>query len=382
MRLINNFIFSFLTLFTFLSAEEKPIKAGETQNIKDIVILPAGETHDGDYFAYGDNIEISGIVNGDVYLAGGQIFIDGQVLGDVLIAGGSVSIQGEVQNNVRVIAGQATIGGKVGHNVTVVGGNAQFPHSAVIQGSLVCCAGNVELASTIGSSVNVAASNLRISGQIKRNLAAFVGQLRLTSRAKIDGNLEYRSNTVAYIDPGAQVMGTLTHHPTLIQGLFKGKLFQGILLGSKIAGTLMNFFYTLAIGIIMLKVFPSKLHLALEALEKKPWKSWAFGAMLLILLPLVSLILLMTILGIPFALTLLALNVIGFYTAKVFTIFWVSNSTLTRIGLKKNRISTFFVGLICYFLITAIPILGTIVAFVTMLFGLGAGTFGQSKQFS
>jgi len=376
------FLTVFFFFFSLAVAKETPPTEKDGKNVLDIVILPAGKTHDGDYFAYGDNVEISGTVTGDVYIAGGQVFIDGLVMGDVLVAGGSVDIRGEVQNNIRVIAGQTTISGKVGHNVTVIAGNAQFTGSALIQGNVVCCAGNVDLASLVGSNATFAASNLRISGQIQKNLEAYVGQLRLTSKAKIGGNLEYRSNTVAYVDPGAQILGQLTHHPSLFHGLFKGRFFQSILVGSKIAGLLMNFLYSLAVGIILIRVFPHRLEKALEALEERPWKSLAFGAMLLILLPLASLILLMTILGIPFALTLLALNVIGFYTAKIFSIFWVSNATLPRIGFKKNKLTTYSVGLICYFLITSIPFLGTLVAFIAMLFGLGAGVFGQSKKFN
>ena len=88
-------------------------------------------------------------------------------------------------------------------------------------------------------------------------------------------------------------------------------------------------------------------------------------------------IVLMTILGVPFALTLIAVNVIGFYTAKLFSLFWVGNHFGPYIGLKPNRVWTLIVSLICYFLLTAIPFIGTCIAFIAMLFGLGASIVGK-----
>jgi hypothetical protein len=90
--------------------------------------------------------------------------------------------------------------------------------------------------------------------------------------------------------------------------------------------------------------------------------------------------LLMTILGVPFALTLMAANIIGFYTAKVYSIFWVSNWLFGKIGFKRNCLPGFFCGLIIYFGLTAIPVLGVVVAFAAMLFGLGGGVLAQTKR--
>jgi hypothetical protein len=127
-------------------------------------------------------------------------------------------------------------------------------------------------------------------------------------------------------------------------------------------------------------MFPKNLNAALDALKGHPLKSFVYGVMLLILLPLASLILLMTILGVPFALTLMAANIIGFYTAKVYSIFCVSNWLFGKIGLKHNRLPSFFCGLLIYFALTLIPVFGTIVAFAAMLFGLGGGVLAQAKR--
>jgi cytoskeletal protein CcmA (bactofilin family) len=352
----------------------------EHKHPESITILPSDAVYNGDYFASGANVEISGTVNGDVYIFAEQAIIDGIVNGDLLCCGGSIDISGKVTHNCRVLGGQVLISGDIGKNATIVAGNLQLLSSASLNGNLVSTAGNVDLAAKIGSNATVLASNLRVSAQINNDLQCYVGQMRLTSRAVIGGNLDYRSNNPAWIEPGAAIRGQVEYHPSFVHELIKGTWIQSFLVGSKIIAILMNFFYTFVIGVILIKIFPKNLESALYELKKHPVKSLSYGLMLLILLPLASLLMLMTILGIPFALTLIALNIIGFYTAKVYCIFWASNWIFGKTGMKVNRLPSFFLGLVVYFCLTFIPVFGTILSFVFMLLGLGAGVLSQGKR--
>lgn len=367
----------FLTLFLCLLYPSLVSAREELES--DVIILCVGAVHEGDYFAWGKSIEISGTVNGDVYLFGEQIVVDGVVNGDVLVCGGSVDISGNVTGNVRALAGQVLLSGNVGSRVTAVSGNIQLPSSGSIGGSIVAVAGNVDLAGKIDAGATLVASNLRISARIKKSVMGYVGHMRIASRAQIDGDVDYQSNTPAWIDQGAVIGGKLVHHPSFVHELIKGTWIQKLLVGSKVAALLMNFFYSLVIGIILLKFFPKNLDEALTSLAQTPWKALGYGVVLLILLPLVSLILLMTILGIPFALTLIAFNIIGLYTAKIYSICFVSNWAF-RAFLKPNHIPSLCLGLLVYFCLTAIPIFGVLVAIISMLFGLGAGVIAQARR--
>lgn len=371
--------FCAILFFSFLSADE--IKQPAPKHVeKSIIILPSGVVHHGDYFATGGSVEISGTVNGDVYIFAEQITIDGLVNGDLLCCGGSIDISGKIAHNCRILGGQVLISGEIGKNVTVVSGNLQLLSSAFLAGNLVATAGNVDLAANIGSDATILASNLRVSSQINNDLQGYVGQMRITSRAVIGRNLDYRSNNPAWIEAGATIRGTTTYHPSFVHELVKGTWIQSLLVGSKIIAILMNFIYTFVIGVILVKIFPKNLESALYELKKHPLKSFSYGLMLLILLPLASLLMLMTILGIPFALTLIALNIIGFYTAKVYCIFWASNWIFGRFRMKASRLPSFFLGLVIYFCLTPIPVFGTILAFAFMLLGLGAGVLSQGKR--
>lgn len=367
-----------LLLFLLFCIEGRA--ADDDDEHKNIIVLPANTIHHGDFFAIGHSIEISGEVTGDVYVCGTQVYIDGKVDGDVLAVGGSIEISGEILNNIRVIGGQITLSGHVRRNATIIAGNASLFPPSKIEGNLVCMAGNVHLASEVGSNATVVASNLRLSQTIRKNLNAYVGQMHLTSRARVGGILEYASNSAAWIESGAIISGQTIHHPSFVGDLLKGSWLQGLLLGSRVAALLMNFLYTFVVGWILIKLFPQNLQTALYALNNKTLKSISYGVLILFLLPLISLILLMTILGAPFALTLLALNVIGFYTAKVYSIIWTSNWIFKKTRLRQSKLPVFFLGLIIYFIVTAIPWIGPVIALAAMLFGLGAAIIAASAR--
>jgi hypothetical protein len=80
----------------------------------------------------------------------------------------------------------------------------------------------------------------------------------------------------------------------------------------------------------------------------------------------------MTVLGAPFALTLIALNIIGFYTAKIIFILWGIDAACKRWKWKKRRYLYFFFGLLIFFALTLIPILGFFISIGALLFGIGA----------
>ena len=74
-------VLGFFLLFSFVAL---PVFAQEKEKM---VILSKGETIDRDYFAAGDETQISGTINGDAYVAGGTVIVDGTVNGDLMAAG-------------------------------------------------------------------------------------------------------------------------------------------------------------------------------------------------------------------------------------------------------------------------------------------------------
>ncbi|NGX58951.1 MAG: hypothetical protein KR126chlam3_00093 [Chlamydiae bacterium] len=365
-QLCNSLILFFLICFPPLVAGE-----GEAYNEK-YIVLPEEKVHEGDYFAAGKTIEISGVVNGDVYAVGSQIIIDGHVLGSVIASGLSIEISGIVNENVRLAGGQIEINGTIGRNVTAAAGNIQFATRSSVGGNVVITGGIVDLYGNIKGDLSFSSSNARLLGDVGKNVKANVGKFRIGSKANIAGNLNYSSPEEARISPGAEINGNVLYKPSQVSKFFKGKWQKRIFLGSRMVGILMNFVFSFVLGTVFLKVFPRKLKKTLDKLQNAPWKSLWTGLLVLILLPIVCLILFITILGFPIGLALLAISVLGFYTAKIFPIIWSMNALLPKIHMKQNSLVGLAIGLILFFLFVQVPFLGALLMAVFTLLGLGA----------
>jgi hypothetical protein len=362
-KLIIVFTVAFILLVpaTFVFAQETDFRKN--------VVLPKNQTVNHDYLTFGNNVEVAGTVNGDVVVAAGQVLIDGKVNGDVIAAGGQVIINGEVSQNVRVVAGQVSISGKVGRNLSVVGGVLEINDKANLSGSLLAAAGDISLNAPANSDVKVAGRNVVIANRIKRNLDAVTGNLRLTSKASVFGNLNYWSDEKVSLDSGAKIVGSTTQHLPFIH---PGREFSQFFSGLKVVTRVMSFVSTFVLALILLLFFPTFSRATSAIITSKPLSSLRWGLVIFIAVPLVSFILFITILAVPLSLILLLLYVLGLYLSRLIMVVWFGREALKRLGQKENVLLTAIAGILVYYLLTLLPFFGGWVIFFAILFGFGS----------
>jgi cytoskeletal protein CcmA (bactofilin family) len=337
--------------------------------------VPSSQVVDGDYFAFGETVEISGTINGDLYASGGQVIIDGRVNGDVLVAGGRVNLSGTVSQDVRAAGGQVTIAGNVGRNLTVAGGNVEIASSAQIGGGVVAAGGSVELAAPVGSAAKIAAGTLIIANRIAGNVEAAVGTLRITSRAEIAGNVSYWSGQEASVSEGARINGKIVRNvPPERPRLFPAALFAWLVFVS------INFVSTLILGLLSARFLPRYHQSVITTLRERPWASLGLGFIAAVVLPVVCALLFATILAIPLALILMLGFFILLYWSRIYAIGRIGESILVRLRPASGRTAAFILGLFVYYLLAVIPFIGWLVVPVVILFGLGAELI-ERKQF-
>jgi len=337
--------------------------------------LPAGAVINGDYFAFGPVTEISGTVNGDVYAFAGQVLIDGQINGDVIGAGGRVKISGAVAQDVRVVGGHVTITGNIGRNLTVAAGNVELASSAAVRGGLVAAGGNIDLSSPVGGNSKIAAGTLIVSNRIGGDVDAAVGTLRITSKGEIQGNLNYWSDREASISEGARIGGKISRSapprkPELWPALVAGWVFL----------LAVSFVSTLILGLLSIRFLPGFHSSTVAVLKERPWMSLGIGFVSVIVIPVICLLLFATVLAIPIALILTAAFFILLYWARIFAISRIGEAILGRFRAAPGRFAAFLVGLIVYYLLAIIPVIGWLVIILVVLFGLGA-ELAARKQF-
>lgn len=348
-----------------------PLSAAQKENFD---VLQESVVHEGDYFTSGKIVEISGIVKGDVFAFGSQILVDGIVEGDVIAVGGNIEITGVVNGNARLAGGQIEIYGTIGKNVTTASGDFELGPNAVIKGNAILNAGMLDVSGTIRGNSILTASTSRILGNIGGKVKSYSGSLRIGSRASIAGRLEYSSSEKAEIDPRADVKGKVIYHQTALGKIIRGDWRQGIIIGSRYAGALMNLIYSFIVGWIFIAFFPKRLKATLAVLDKSFWKAFWMGFLIVFLLPVIFIILMITVLGFPLALAVLSISLLGFYTAKIFPIIWLCSKISAY---RRINLWIFFFGLLVFILASQIPFFGEILRVVITFMGLGALWMGK-----
>jgi hypothetical protein len=346
---------------------------------KDFVVVEKNQVVDQDFYASASVIEISGICKGDVYLAGTQILVDGVIEGDLICLSGSLQITGEVQGALRGLCGQSLISGKIGKNITLA--SAAFTSTPFSQfGSNVFLASSTaDVSGIFLKDLYAGSTNIRFSGQDMGNAHFYAGTIRLNSNAEIKGYLEYSSPNPVDIQKGALV-GSVIEKKGANRIYSKSMIFNNIMLGSKIAATLMNLFFTIMIGIILIKVWPSSFIRSLNNLKHHLAKSFMQGLAFLILVPLIGLVLLITILGIPIALTLIAFSVLGLYTAKIYSLYYVAERVKHKYFRKFGLVTIYSLLCVVYFAFQLVPYIGTGLTWGFTLTGLGATLYIPKSQ--
>lgn len=346
------------------------VYAGSSMVLKDeFVIVGKEEVVEHDIFVTGERVELSGTVNGDAYVAGADILIDGTVDGDVLVFGGNVRITGEVTQDIRVIGGTVVIGAQVGRNVSAIGGEVEIMESAQVEGSVASAGGVITIAGPVVGNITAGAGQLTISSEISGDVNAAVEELRFTSSAAIEGDVTYHSKEEAAMSDGAVIGGMVTRKTPPIHGA-SSQSWKEAFLGIAIAGKVLSVFSAVLIGMLMLRFYPHYMARMARTVEKRTWPSVGIGLVTLIVVPILTVMLTVTLIGLPLGLILLAFYAIGIYLAKIFFMVLLGHVLVRH--KKANPYVSLLVGGVVYGVLTLIPFVGAVIALFALLTGLGA----------
>lgn len=365
------FLLAFVSLILAIPVFAQTLENGE------VVTLPKDKTVDSDYFAWGERVTISGTVNGDTYVGGGNVLVDGTINGDLFVGGGSVTIRGNILKDLRAAGGQVSVAGKVEGNVTAAGGNVDIQDSAQISGSVTGAGGDIKIFSPIGRGATLAGGNVTIGNSINGDILAGVGNLALTSNAQAQ-NVTYYSSKKADIQEGAQIKGQISQKlPPKAKE--KQETAKKILTGARLIFAILSLVSSLIIGYIFTKFLPNFTNSAALRIRKNPFGMFLAGFLALVLIPILSVLLLITVVGIPIGLITLVGYAISLYLSKLFVAVAVGQVILSRDKRSQDLFLALAGGLIAYLVLTLIPVIGPIVTFLTLTVGLGTILFTKKE---
>ncbi len=343
-------------------------------------MLSETEIINKDYFVTGDVVELYGTVNGDVYAAGGTVLVDGFINGDLIVAAGTVTISGEVLHNVRVAGGQVTFTGDIGRNVTAVGGNLEFTDSATIGGSLTTAGGNVNVNSPIGKGVTAGVGNLVIGNLVGGDIEAAVGNLRITPNSKIAGSVNYISEEEISVADTASVSGTINRRPTPeFMTRDYDQEWEAVAGGFSLFTKLASLITTLIIGLLAIKLMPNYIKRGSDLVLSNLVETTTKGFISLVVGLIVFLVLVFTIIGIPVALIGSLFFVVFIYLSRIYGMIAIGNFISQKTNIKTNIYGFFVGGIVIYYLVSAIPVIGWLFSMLLVFASFGASVMNKKQ---
>ncbi len=335
--------------------------------------IPGGDTEERDLYLWSQRLDIEGTLDGDLIAWVQTGGIGGTVTQDLALVAQDMRITGEVGDDVRVVGQNLMIDGTVRGDVLFLGANLVISESATIEGSVLAAGGVAVINGHVGGDAYVAGGTVTLNGSIAGD-AEFLtdGGLAIGSGASIGGNLKYRGPGEVNFDR-AIVGGSITFEP-------KGQKVERTI-GNQIAALnafrlvlwILSFITAIIAGTVIVALTRNHAWKTAETIRKRPLKSLGIGFIAFICLPVVILIAFILILTIPLSMILLLAYLIALYIAKFYVSIWLGNLILRRGGkTEKSPIPGMLLGLVIVYLVTAIPVLGTLVGIVIIFFGLGA----------
>ena len=340
-----------LTPLSTAAATQQTELGGKVRRAGREVVIPAGETVQGDLIASAGTVRVDGRVDGDLVASGGQVIVAGTVTGDALIGAGSTTVSGEVGGDLRAGTGQARIEGRVNEDVLLGAGQATVASGSQIGGDLIFATGRMQMDGAVAGSVLGSTGNYTRGGSV-----ADSEQVNLAEPAG-----EERAPTLA----------------------------------DRVLDALRRYVSILVVGLLLLWLLPRLLRGAADSARNRPLPSLGVGVLgfigvivglvlLLLVTILVAVVLGLLSLGSLTGITLFggflvaAIVVFLFVLAIAFVAQAVVGLALGRLVLRgegrsfPSAIGALALGVLVVVLVAAIPFVGGWIEALLVLLGLGA----------
>lgn len=338
------------------------------------VQLTGQQVNENSYIA-GGSVSLNNEYTKDVFVAGGDIEIGGKVAGDLIVVGGESRITGQILGDVRVIGGRATISGEVLGDLFVVAGKVDLINGAKISGESIFVTAEMDQSAALVSPSKILAGAIFLNSQVASSTEITTQKIVVGGSADISGNLRYFAPNKAEIISGSKVTGDVSFNA--IKTIRERGVVKSAVLNLLSFWIIFKFLTTLILAFIATYVFrvftQNVTNLAIGSMIR----SFFSGVGALILIPIVSLILIVSLIALPIGFL--------FMLAYIFALIISPSISGVIIGTllfgifeegEKHRI-TFGKSAVGIVLLTAlqfVPVIGELTKFLFTVVAIGAIT--------
>ena len=303
-------------------------------------------------------------VDGSNVVMGNNVTSTNKVNGINILFGNNVNLNGE--NDYAILFGNSiNISGKVNNDGFIFGNIINFNDDAIIDRDLVIFGNEVVLDGKINRDVTVYAYSVTINGEISGNIDIKANVLQVNN-AIIQGKLSYNEDIDATIDNNAQI-GEIVKTETLTKEVSIGERIVDFVID--LGGTLLIF---LAFYLVVPKLFKRIENKNADISLLKVLSMFGFGALALIMIPIIFVLLFSLVLGVPLAFLLLILYVIAIWLSSIFSSYLLGYVVWNKIFKKEsNPLLIGLIGIALLKVLMVIPVIGLMIGILSLMIGLG-----------
>lgn len=360
---LKKIIFIFFIILFMLSSVCFAVTANETKNDDtatenqtdgDVVA-----TYESDYkytssdlFLFDTNVEMSDIVDGNVFAYGSTVKITGEIYGDLFVFANSLDITEDavIHGNVFTYANTIDISGIVS-DVYAMGNNFSLNESAILARNLYLYSNTANLSGKVSRDAYINTSSLSFGE---------------SSEAIVKNNLHYTSKQEAQIPDGA-VGGEVTFKPVTVNT-------ENIIM-SAVLGVIKALIFSFAIIMLSIWLAPKFKERACEIISKKSFVAFGIGLLIFFGIIIASFILLIFTYGLGASIAVFAIGLLILAYVISNTVFSMAIGKLLANKFKFTKTTPFVLFslliVLAIELVKFIPYVGGPITFITAIIGLG-----------
>lgn len=358
---------AFLVVYavSFLAGTHVGYAAGPIVRSGEEVTVEAQKILEGDFYALGGAVNLSGDTQYDAYIGGGTITINGPVKSDLTVVGGSVQVHGTVGDDVRVVAGDVVIAEPVEGDLVVFAGKVSVLSTASIKGDVLLMAGEAQIDGPVEGAIHGTVGILRVNTHVGGDISVYVTEsFALGDATDVVGSVTYTGSTDVVRAQGAVIEGGV--HKEVIPVTSGTEVFKGMLL---------NVFIVLFAALSLFLVFRARITEYAMLVEHTYGRQGLVGFGIFFGVPFMATLLMASVIGLILGLAILSAYVV-LILVSIITSCITLGFFIGKYLLKQEHVSTLSVtlGAITMSLLPFIPGIGIVLVVLIFLVTLGSVT--------
>ena len=327
------------------------------------------------HFFTDDNIIVEEEIGKTAFAAGNSVKFSSQVDGMSFVAGNIVNITSS-QDHLFAAGNTITLDGVTTKDAFIAGNFLTVEASSIRD--LYIAGNNMTINSDISGDLYAVGTNLSINGKVEGDVYVATDALSIGKDAVIAGTLKYPDDAHLEIKESAVINNTEPYEGTTTTKVDTSKIKLEVnpfaIIAGKLLGALFRFAAMFIIAVVLLALNKG----AFETIkkEKQTFGNIALTSLIgfafLIMVPIAAIMVMCTVLGLPLGIIALIIYSILIYLSIIPTAYYFGNLVFGKS--IKNRFLLMLVSLPILYIIRLIPIIGGLISFISLIFGLGMYT--------